>query len=108
MKLVPVLLALFLATIAGPSAIVAADTEPNRGQEIIKLKMGDLFLIFPHWEHQKWTNNECQLCHEAQDRKFKLWDKEIAHLMCISCHDQKKKGPVACKDCHGTAYSSVR
>ncbi|KAB0665687.1 hypothetical protein F6V25_08180 [Oryzomonas japonica] len=108
MKKLTVVLAVVLATAGTPAALVAADAPQNAGPEIIKLKMGDLYLIFKHWRHQKWSNRECLRCHTAQEWKIKNWDKEVAHQICIPCHDQGKKGPVDCKECHGPTYTSMK
>lgn len=108
MKLFPLLFAAFIATVGMPSAIMAADTPQGAGPEIIKLKMGDLHLIFKHWQHQKWSNQECFHCHTDKEWKIKNWDKDVAHQICIPCHDQLKKGPVDCKECHGPPYTSMQ
>lgn len=101
MKLTSSLLALFLATVGIPFVIFAAETPENVGPDIIKLKMGDKTLNFQHWKHQKLNNNECFHCHKNQEWKIKKWDKEVAHQVCIACHDLNDKGPVECKECHG-------
>ena len=108
MKLLPVLFAALLATVEMPSAAMSADSAQNAGPEIIKLKMGDLFLNFKHWSHQKWSNHECFHCHASQEWKISNWDKDVSHQICIPCHDQAKKGPVDCKECHGLPYTSMR
>jgi len=105
MKLHPVYFVLFLVAVAMSSTAMAEDLTQDAGPEIIKLKMGDLYLIFKHWNHQKWSNHECFHCHASQEWKIKKWDKDVAHLICIPCHDQGKKGPVDCKDCHGPPYA---
>jgi len=108
MNLHRVFFVLLLVTVAMPFAAMAADSAQGAGPEIIKLKMGDLYLNFKHWNHQTWSNHECFQCHASQEWKIKKWDKDAAHLICISCHDQVKKGPVECKDCHGTPYSTMQ
>ena len=104
MKLYLVFIILLIVTVAMSSTAMEADIAQDAGPEIIKLKMGDLYLIFRHWSHQKWNNHKCLPCHESQEWKIKKWDKDVAHLMCIPCHEQGKKGPVYCKDCHGPPY----
>lgn len=108
MQLLYVILALFLTTAAIHSPVMAADNTQNVGPEIIKFKMGDLYLVFKHWQHQKWSNKECFNCHKDKEWKIKNWDKETAHQICIPCHDLNKKGPVDCKDCHDISYTSIR
>jgi len=108
MKLLSLLLVSFLATIVIPSANLAEDTAQDVGPEIIRLKMDGIYLHFKHWKHQRLTNIECSNCHTPQEWKIKKWDMEVAHQMCISCHDMYKKGPVGCKDCHSTEYTSIQ
>ena len=108
MKLILVLFALLFVTLAKPSAAMAADIGQDAGPEIIKFKMGDLYLIFKHWNHQKWSNQECFHCHAAKEWKIKNWGKDVAHQICIPCHDEGKKGPVDCKECHGPPYTSMQ
>jgi hypothetical protein len=106
MKLLPVLFALLLVIAAKPFVTMAADGQ-DPGPEFIKFKMGDLYLTFKHWNHQKWSNQECFHCHTSKEWKIKNWDKDVAHQVCIPCHDEGKKGPVDCKDCHGPPYTSM-
>ena len=91
-----------LMIIGIPLAVIAAETPQNAGPDIIKLKMGDKTLNFQHQKHQRYTNNECFHCHKPQEWKIKKWDKEVAHQVCISCHDLDDKGPVECNGCHTT------
>jgi cytochrome c553 len=108
MKLLSVIPAAFLATITIFSAITAADTVQNPGPEIIKFKMGDLYLPFKHWNHQKLQDSKCAYCHSTQEWKIEAWGKEVAHQMCISCHERNDKGPVNCKECHSTSYTTMQ
>jgi hypothetical protein len=89
-----------LVTIGNPLPVLALDIPDNAGPEIIRLKMGTNVLTFQHLKHQKTSNNECFHCHKAQEWKIKPWDREVAHQVCISCHDLNDKGPVECKGCH--------
>lgn len=99
MKLLSALLASTIL-IGGISIIHAAETPPNPGPAVIELKMGDISLPFQHLKHQQRNSNECFHCHKPQEWKIKVWDKEVAHQICISCHDLNDKGPVECKGCH--------
>lgn len=104
MKLIsalPALLVLLLVTIGLSFVVFAAEVPDNIGPEVIKLKMGDKTLDFHHRKHQKRNSNECFHCHKPQEWKIKKWDKEVAHEICIACHDLNDKGPVECKECHG-------
>jgi predicted CXXCH cytochrome family protein len=99
MKLFTVLVASLLV-IGTSSNILAVETPPNIGPAVIELKMGNMRLPFQHLKHQKLNNNECFHCHKPQEWKIKGWNKEVAHQICISCHDLNEKGPVECKGCH--------
>lgn len=99
MKLLPALLA-SLILIASSFCVHAADTPQNPGPAVIELKMGTKTLPFQHRKHQQRNNSECFHCHKPQEWKIKEWDKEVAHQICISCHDLNEKGPVECKGCH--------
>lgn len=89
-----------LVIIGLPLAVLAAETPENAGPEIIKLNMGPKTFVFQHRKHQTSNNNECFHCHKPQEWKIKKWDKEVAHEVCIACHDLNEKGPVECKGCH--------
>jgi predicted CXXCH cytochrome family protein len=102
MRLTTSLSASLLMIIGLPLAVMAAETPQNVGPDIIKLKMGNKILNFQHQKHQRYTNNECFHCHKPQEWKIKKWDKEVAHQICISCHDLDDKGPVECNGCHTT------
>lgn len=95
------LLTILITVLIGfPLSILAAETPVNVGPEIITLKMGPKPLTFQHRKHQTYNNNECFHCHKPQEWKIKKWDKEVAHEVCIACHDINDKGPVECKGCH--------
>lgn len=100
MKITKLLTASLLVVFGFPLSIIAAEVPVNIGPDIIKLKMGDKFMNFQHWKHQKNNNNECFHCHKPQEWKIKKWDKEVAHEVCIACHDINDRGPVECKGCH--------
>lgn len=89
-----------LLIIGIPFSLCAADIPENIGPEIIQLKMGPKVQIFQHRKHQNSNKNECFHCHKPQEWKIKKWNKEIAHEVCIACHDLNDKGPVECKGCH--------
>lgn len=101
MKPASLLFALVMAAVGMPFAVFSAEIPDNIGPDTIKLKMGEKTLSFKHWKHQKINNNECFHCHKPQEWKIKKWDKEVAHEICIACHDLNDKGPVECKECHG-------
>lgn len=106
MKLLNIISVALITTALIPSETMAAETPQNLGPDIIKFKMGDLYLKFEHLQHQKWCNNECFHCHKNNEWKIVNWDRDMAHQICIFCHDQKKKGPVECSECHGSSRLS--
>jgi hypothetical protein len=108
MRHFPVFLALLLAAVGNNPVTMAADTGRHFGPEIIEFKMGELNLPFEHWNHQKLQESKCFYCHSTNSWLIKVWNKEVAHKMCISCHEQNDRGPVACKECHNTSYSSIK
>ena len=91
------MLSLFISIIA---ASTNSDALQNLGPETISLKNGTLPLQFMHRKHQNLNNSECFQCHAEGKWKMDNWGKELAHSMCISCHDLNDKGPVKCEDCH--------
>lgn len=74
--------------------------QQNPGPETMTLKNGTTPLKFTHRKHQQLQNSECFHCHAPTGWKIDNWGKEVAHSMCISCHDLNDKGPVKCEECH--------
>lgn len=72
----------------------------DRGREIIKFNMGVVELGFQHWKHQKGVHNDCSSCHKNKIGVIEGWGKDVAHNICIPCHDLENKGPVLCHECH--------
>ncbi len=108
MKMFSPLFVSILITIGIPFALLAADIPRDIGPEIIKLKMGDIYLNFNHWKHQKSNNNECFQCHNSNGWKIEKWDEEVAHQICISCHQHIKRGPTECNGCHTADYTTMQ
>jgi len=94
-----VILLLLSLSLLVTSSVIAASPE-NNGPEIIKLKMGDKTIEFPHRKHQVVTENKCWECHADKKGKIENWSEATAHRLCIPCHDLNEKGPVSCKGCH--------
>ncbi len=95
------ILLLALLSIFGVLSIAFAEAPRNPGPEIINLKMGVMVLPFEHRKHQISVNDECFHCHPKQTGgKIDNWGKDMAHELCISCHDLEEKGPIECKQCH--------
>jgi cytochrome c553 len=93
------LLLITVLCISGFATIVMA-APANVGPEFISLKNGPVPLRFPHRDHQALQNSECFHCHKPDKFKIDNWGKDVAHSMCISCHDLNDKGPVKCEECH--------
>jgi hypothetical protein len=83
------------------STLVSAASIYNRGPEIITFKKGILSKPFLHWKHQERSKDNCQQCHEYGNEEGKIdeWPN-VAHNICISCHEVNNKGPVKCLECH--------
>lgn len=81
------------------AASINSDAQ-DPGPDSILLKNGSTPLPFTHRKHQNLQSSECFHCHAANKWKIDDWGKEVAHAMCISCHDLNEKGPITCKDCH--------
>lgn len=85
-------------------SIAATALESNAvqdpGPEILKLKIGTSFMSFQHRRHQNLQHSECFHCHLPNKWIIDNWGKEVAHSMCISCHDLNDTGPVKCGECH--------
>ncbi|HWI40114.1 MAG TPA: cytochrome c7 [Verrucomicrobiae bacterium] len=54
---------------------------------------------FDHRKHQE-ALKDCKACHEKGPGKIEGFGKDFAHKTCKGCHQEKKQGPVSCKDCH--------
>lgn len=76
---------------------------------------------FPHGQHAA-SINDCSVCHHYRPEDKTLAEtarcsvchqqffnsenpdrtglKAAYHLQCVSCHEEKNRGPVMCRDCH--------
>lgn len=84
----------------GVTSTVLAEAPKNRGSEVLNFKMGIVDMPFQHWKHQKLAKDDCLHCHDRTGEKIKGWGEEVAHKICIPCHDLDEKGPVLCHECH--------
>jgi predicted CXXCH cytochrome family protein len=83
--------ALILVAFAAGNAL-AADT--------IKLPAKNGDVPFPHGKHKE-IKKDCTPCHDSvKGGKIAGLGKDWAHKTCKGCHEQMKKGPVKCNDCH--------
>jgi hypothetical protein len=90
--------------------------EQNRGAATMALFGGKTGKVpFPHHDHQKALNDDCQACHAAFPQKAgaieelkasgDLAKKFVMNKQCVKCHKAmkkagKKSGPTSCKKCH--------
>ena len=98
MKRIIILVMAVQSLLSIPVCIHAA--EPDKGPEIINLKMGNMDLQFRHWKHQASVRNDCFSCHKTKIGQIDNWGETSAHKICIPCHDLENKGPVLCRECH--------
>ena len=89
-----------LFIVSGCFTSVGAEPPKDRGRELINLKMGNMDLQFQHWKHQTSVHNECFNCHKTKIGVIDGWSTDVAHKVCIPCHDLESKGPVQCQECH--------
>jgi hypothetical protein len=94
-----------LLSLLAISALANAQTNVDKGREVINLKMGWMTLQFKHWEHQKRVNYECFQCHTGKVGVIQGWGENTAHDLCIPCHELGakglgEKGPTECSQCH--------
>ena len=78
-------------TLFAASMAFAADT--------ITLPAKNGNVTFPHKQHQE-TLKDCKKCHEKAPGKIDGFGKDIAHKTCKGCHEELKKGPTKCGECH--------
>lgn len=92
MKLFAILAALFMAAPALAATPPVVATLPAKNGNV----------QFPHKEHMKLG---CKKCHETMPPQKIELNKEKAHKLCWSCHQEMGKGPngKTCTDCHKKA-----
>lgn len=64
---------------------------------VLKAKNGNV--SFPHKKHQE-ALKDCKKCHEKGPGKIEGFGKDVAHKTCKGCHEEMKKGPTKCGECH--------
>jgi hypothetical protein len=101
-----ILLMISVLSFPAVSSNVFADAPKDLGPEVINLKMGTMNLPFQHWKHQTSLHKECYNCHKTKIGQIDGWGKEVAHKICIPCHDLENKGPVLCQECHKKRLNS--
>jgi cytochrome c553 len=56
-------------------------------------------VTFNHKAHQEKVG-DCKKCHEKAPGKIEGFGKDLAHKTCKGCHEEGKKGPTKCGECH--------
>jgi hypothetical protein len=85
------ILILALLAFVGVGIAVAADSytyENSKGN-----------ITFNHKAHQDRVGGDCAKCHEGTPAKIEV-NKDFGHKTCKGCHQEMKKGPTKCNDCH--------
>lgn len=87
------MIAAFALTMFSAGFACAADTI------VLPAKNGNV--TFPHKKHQEIKEKGCTSCHES-DKGGKIvgLGKDWAHKTCKGCHEEMKKGPTKCGECH--------
>jgi hypothetical protein len=70
--------------------------------DVISLPAKNGNVPFPHKKHQEVKLEKgCTACHETdKGGKIAGLGKDWAHKTCKGCHEEMKKGPVKCGECH--------
>ena len=65
--------------------------------DMIEMKKG---VKFNHKAHAT-AVADCKKCHATEaGGKIEGFGKDWSHKNCKACHNEMKKGPTACKECH--------
>lgn len=76
--------------------------------DIMELPTTKNSVTFPHKRHQL-KLEDCTKCHKSsKGGKIADLGKEWAHKHCRECHNEMKKGPHACMDCHKRIDRSLK
>ena len=70
--------------------------------DVISLPAKNGNVAFPHAKHLAIKLEKgCTSCHESdKGGKIAGLGKDWAHKTCKGCHEEMKKGPVKCGECH--------
>ncbi|WP_298267825.1 cytochrome c7 [Geobacter sp.] len=78
-------------------SVFAASLAFAADEIVLKAKNGNI--TFPHKKHQELLK-DCKKCHEKGPGKIEGFGKDWAHKTCKGCHEEMKKGPTKCGECH--------
>lgn len=79
--------------------VLAALAVSASAADVVELPASMGKVTFPHKKHQEMLK-DCHKCHEKGPGKIAELGKDWAHKTCKGCHQELKRGPVGCKDCH--------
>lgn len=82
---------------AAALTIFCAGTALAADEIVLNAKNGNV--TFNHKKHQE-SLKDCKVCHEKGPGKIEGFGKDFAHKTCKGCHEQMKKGPTRCGECH--------
>lgn len=70
--------------------------------DVISLPAKNGNVAFPHKNHMEVKQTKgCTTCHDKESGgKIAGLGKDWAHKTCKGCHEEMKKGPVKCGECH--------
>jgi predicted CXXCH cytochrome family protein len=60
-------------------------------------------VVFYHMNHINEVKGECKPCHPSGSGPIEGFGKELAHRVCVGCHephDGMPEGPTKCEGCH--------
>jgi predicted CXXCH cytochrome family protein len=60
-------------------------------------------VLFYHNNHVNEVKGDCTVCHEKAPGKMAGFGKDVAHKLCIPCHEPREgfpEGPTRCEGCH--------
>jgi DnaJ-class molecular chaperone len=87
---------LVVAAAAVLFAVTASAANAPAEPKVLPAKQGNV--TFKHDTHKA---VECAKCHGAGEPKaIGKMEKDKAHALCKKCHEDGKKGPTKCVDCH--------
>jgi predicted CXXCH cytochrome family protein len=92
---------LFFAAVAlsvSAAAVTAAELKDR-----MEFPASQGVVIYFHNNHVNEVKGDCKVCHEGAPGKIAGFGKELAHKLCIGCHEPKDgmpEGPTKCDGCH--------
>jgi predicted CXXCH cytochrome family protein len=85
-------------------SLTAAPAFGGERQVVIEFAASKGTVVFNHTKHVKLAAGACTACHKGKPGQIDGFKKELAHTLCIGCHEPSEgnlEGPVSCPGCHG-------